>query len=137
MLDALAAAQDESSVSCPFDAPATACFGQCEPQWALYTALLFPSALFEASHKGRMATCIRMRKTGLMARDGGKVGLTFYWGTLRRTADSDGARGKESGNPSLGAEVPRSCEEVRWLGGTSEPSTSFHYVAGIGSVHCA
>ena len=65
-------------------------------------------------------------KGGLMARDGGKVGLTFYWGTLK----NGGTRGKESGDPSLGAEVPRSCEKVRWLGGTSEPSTSFHYVAG-------
>ena len=89
---------------------------------------------FEASHKGRTATCIWVRKRGLMARDGGKVGLTFYWGTLKGTADGDGARGKESGNPSLGAEVPRSCEKVRWLGGTSEPSTSFHYVAGISTL---
>ena len=66
-----------------------------------------------------------------MARNGGKVGLTFYWGTLKRMADGDSARGKEPGNPSLGAEVPRSCEKVCWLGGTSEPSTSFHYIVGI------
>ena len=59
-----------------------------------------------------------------MARDGGKVGLTFYCGTLKRMADGDGARGKEPGNPSLGAEVPRSCEKFVGWGGTSEPSTT-------------
>ena len=57
--------------------------------------------------------------------DGGKVGLTFHWGTLKRTADGDGARGKESGNSSLGAEVPRSCEKVRWLGGPQNPPLRF------------